>query len=85
MLALSISPDYALEMLEGLKTTEYRSWQTKHRGDLLICSTAKKNKRHDTGPRPDCLPDEKIKFITYTSDKEVEGFVDKYIIPLFYK
>jgi len=41
MKALSISPEYALEILAGRKTIEYRSWKTNHRGDLLICSTVK--------------------------------------------
>lgn len=42
MKALSISPEHALEILAGRKTFEYRSWQTNHRGNLLICSTQKK-------------------------------------------
>lgn len=42
MKALSVRGDYALEILLGNKTEEYRSWTTKHRGPLLICSTAEK-------------------------------------------
>ncbi|WP_407855818.1 ASCH domain-containing protein [Enterococcus hailinensis] len=42
MKALSIHPEYALEILKGQKTEEYRTWSTKYRGDLLICATAKK-------------------------------------------
>lgn len=44
MKAISISPDFALEILAGNKEIEYRSWNTDYRGDLLICSTAKKIK-----------------------------------------
>ncbi|MFC4772588.1 ASCH domain-containing protein [Enterococcus hermanniensis] len=42
MKALSIHPAYALEILKGQKTEEYRTWSTNYRGDLLICATAKK-------------------------------------------
>ncbi|MFD1394178.1 ASCH domain-containing protein [Lacticaseibacillus jixianensis] len=42
MKALSIRADYAWQILIGEKTSEYRSWPTKHRGDLLICSTAQR-------------------------------------------
>lgn len=42
MKALSIRGDYALEILLGEKTEEYRTWTTKYRGPLLICSTAEK-------------------------------------------
>lgn len=44
MKALSIRPDYALAIMMGLKTEEYRTWQTRYRGDLLICDTARKIK-----------------------------------------
>lgn len=40
MKAISIKPHFAHQILCGIKTTEYRTWQTKHRGDLLICSSA---------------------------------------------
>jgi ASCH domain len=36
MKALSIKQPYAAAILAGLKTVEYRSWQTDHRGPLLI-------------------------------------------------
>ncbi|MBB1080065.1 ASCH domain-containing protein [Limosilactobacillus sp. STM2_1] len=42
MKALSIRPEYAMEILNGVKTEEYRSWTTHYRGDLLICNSAKK-------------------------------------------
>ena len=48
MKALSIYPTYAQAIMCGIKTVECRTWWTKHRGDLLICSTAKKVK--DTIP-----------------------------------
>lgn len=44
MKALSIHPEYAAEILDGVKKEEYRTWTTKHRGDLLICATAKKKR-----------------------------------------
>lgn len=39
MKALSIWPEYAMEIAHGTKKEEYRSWTTKYRGPLLICST----------------------------------------------
>jgi hypothetical protein len=36
MLALSVQQPYASRILAGLKTIEYRSWSTAHRGPLLI-------------------------------------------------
>ncbi|MFD1392143.1 ASCH domain-containing protein [Lacticaseibacillus jixianensis] len=42
MKALSIRSDYVIDILTGEKTSEFRSWNTKHRGDLLICSTAQR-------------------------------------------
>lgn len=48
MKALSIHPAFAGAIMAGLKTIEVRTWSTEYRGDLLICSTAKKLK--DTIP-----------------------------------
>lgn len=42
MKALSVSPDFALDILTGRKNYEYRSWDTQYRGRILICSTQKK-------------------------------------------
>ena len=44
MKALSIHPVYAMSIVTGQKTVECRSWTTNYRGDILICSTAKKEK-----------------------------------------
>lgn len=44
MKALSIHPAYVEQILQGEKTIECRSWDTLYRGDILICSTAKKRK-----------------------------------------
>lgn len=44
MKALSIDPYFAMDILWGKKTVECRSWKTDYRGDILICSTAKKRK-----------------------------------------
>lgn len=48
MKALSIHPYYAMAIVEGQKTVECRTWSTDYRGDILICSTAKKE--HGTIP-----------------------------------
>lgn len=42
MKALSIHPVPAMYIAEGIKRIEVRTWETNYRGDLLICSTAKK-------------------------------------------
>ncbi len=42
MKALSVRGDYIMQMIEGTKKIEYRTWQTKYRGPLLMCSTTKK-------------------------------------------
>ncbi len=41
MKALSVQQPFAFEIMIGFKTIEVRSWDTLHRGDLLICSTKK--------------------------------------------
>jgi len=48
MKALSIHPYFALEIFFLEKTVECRTWKTSYRGDILICSSAKKFK--DTIP-----------------------------------
>ena len=40
MKAISIKNPWAHDILCGYKNFEYRTWQTKYRGDLLICSSA---------------------------------------------
>lgn len=42
MKALSIHPYFAMEIFFLNKTVENRTWKTNYRGDILICSTAKK-------------------------------------------
>ena len=42
MKALSVRGDYIMQIIEGTKKVEYRVWQTKYRGPLLMCSTTKK-------------------------------------------
>ena len=39
--ALSVRQPYADLLVQGKKTMEVRSYQTRHRGPLLICSTAR--------------------------------------------
>ena len=40
MKALSIKEPYISRIISGEKTVEFRSWPTKHRGDLLLCGSA---------------------------------------------
>jgi hypothetical protein len=42
--AISIYGEYVQAILNGTKTEEYRSWKTKYRGDILICTTATKER-----------------------------------------
>ena len=49
MKALSVSPNYADAIFMGRKTVECRSWTTSYRGDIVICSTAKKMKGYIPG------------------------------------
>lgn len=42
MKALSLLGDYVMDIIRGQKKIEYRSWQTKYRGPILLCSTVKK-------------------------------------------
>lgn len=65
MKALSVHPVFAMKIFSKEKTIELRTWKTDYRGDLLICSTQKKQK--DTIPGhalcvvtlADCVPFEK--------------------------
>lgn len=41
MKAISVQQPFAFEIMSGQKTIEVRSWDTLHRGDLLICSSKK--------------------------------------------
>ncbi|MCI6062597.1 ASCH domain-containing protein [Lactobacillus amylovorus] len=42
MKALSVRGDYVMEMINGHKKVEYRTWKTNYRGPILMCSTTKK-------------------------------------------
>lgn len=44
MKALTVHPVYAMCIVTGQKTVECRTWKTSYRGDVLICSSAKKFK-----------------------------------------
>lgn len=41
MKAISVKQPFAFEIMSGRKTIEVRTWDTLHRGDLLICSSGK--------------------------------------------
>ena len=45
MKALSILPYWAMEILEGYKTVECRTWKTDYRGTIVICSSSRKTHR----------------------------------------
>ena len=45
MKALSISPFYAMEICDGYKTVECRTWKTEYRGTIVICSSNRKEHR----------------------------------------
>ena len=42
MKALSVRGDYIMQMINGTKKIEYRTWKTDYRGPILMCSTAKR-------------------------------------------
>lgn len=41
MKALSVRQPWALEINDGIKNLEFRTWETKYRGPLLICASSK--------------------------------------------
>ena len=41
MKALSLGPDWAMDVLLGEKRIEWRTWKTDYRGLLLICANSK--------------------------------------------
>ncbi len=42
MKALTVHPLYAMGIVTGVKTIEFRTWKTDYRGDILITSNARK-------------------------------------------
>lgn len=42
MKALSVHGNYVMDMIAGKKKIEYRTWPTKYRGPVLMCSTVRK-------------------------------------------
>ena len=42
MKALAILPDWLMLIMQGDKTIECRTWKTNYRGELLLCSSAKR-------------------------------------------
>lgn len=47
MKALTIYPEYCLDIYTGKKTIECRTWKTNYRGELLICAAKR--------PTPGCI------------------------------
>lgn len=69
MKAISIKNPYATQILIGTKTIEYRSWDTKHRGDLLICSSANPSIPGMLSGHALCVVD--LVDVSYNSDKDL--------------
>lgn len=42
--ALSLLPEWAAAICDGIKTVEWRTWKTDYRGELLICASSRKLK-----------------------------------------
>ena len=70
MKALSIEAGYAMCIVSGIKTVECRSWTTKYRGDIMICSTAKKI--------PDTIPSHALGIVTLV---DIVPFTKKHLKP----
>lgn len=54
MKALSVMQPWASLLASGRKTVELRSWDTRHRGPLLVCAGKRFDPRgahHEAGPR----------------------------------
>lgn len=43
MKALSMRPEWAIQVVLGYKSVECRTWATDHRGPLLVCSSSRKS------------------------------------------
>ena len=56
MKALSIRSPWWEKILSGEKTIETRTWQTKYRGDFLICATKPKGMAVGIAEIVDCRP-----------------------------
>lgn len=68
MKALSLKPEWALPVMLGAKTVECRTWQTDHRGPLLICASASKV--------PGCISGKALCIVDL---KSIEPFADKHL------
>lgn len=42
MKAITIAPDWLILFMQGEKTIEFRTWKTNYRGEILLCSSAKR-------------------------------------------
>ena len=49
MKALSIWPEYAAKIAMGIKTVEFRTWETDYRGDIVICSSSRNQAGYVSG------------------------------------
>lgn len=70
MKALSVTPEWAMPILLGAKTVEWRSWKTSYRGDLLICASSK--------PKPGYISGRALCVVTLT---DIEPFFSEHLVP----
>lgn len=68
MKAISIYPRFAMEIAYGRKTIECRTWQTRYRGDLLICAGAKRE--------PGCVAGHALAVCTLAS---IQPFIETHL------
>lgn len=79
MKALSINPYYACMIFAGKKTVECRTWATDYRGEILICSTAKKIK--DTIPGHALCTARLVDVVPFTKDHLEAALMNKSEMP----
>jgi hypothetical protein len=80
MLGLSIRQPFANAVVSGRKKTEFRSWATPYRGDLLICAGRQIDKKAALSLRmgaSECEPrGVALCVVTLTACREVIQFID---------
>ena len=79
MKALTLAPDWGMLMLQGDKTIDYRTWRTNYRGDVLICTSAKRIRGCISGhgiliaKLCDCVPFKKCHLDAAAMDRMPDG------------
>lgn len=75
MRALALWPVYATAVAVGVKDTEYRTWKTPYRGDILICATAKNQGKEYPRSKAICI----VELYDITENEEEPGLYDWHI------